>query len=454
MKLSAASEFVLKTIKESGGEAYVVGGAVRNYFLGLPAGDYDVTCSFPPEKVRDIFLEKGCRVIETGIRHGTVTVRIFKESVEITSFRSDGKYSDSRHPESVEFVRTIEKDLERRDFTVNAMCFDGVNFVDLFGGREDCEKKIIRAIGDPYLRFREDALRILRALRFASALGFEIEENTKAALFAQKRLILNLSAERVTKELKGILLGDNAKKILFDYREILAVVLPELALCFDFDQRNPYHAYDVYTHSVLTCVSTKKDFILRFAALTHDVGKPETFFVGSDAAGHFYGHEKRGAIMCECVADRLKLSSAEKKRFVSAVAFHGYPIVPGEAKIIDEGCDKYILRSLNKLGEQTVRDVLSLQLAEALSETKETATRRERLTRIAARLDLILSEKMAFTVKDLKVDGNDLKSLGYDGREIGEALNALLSAVMSDKVRNEKAELIDYLKDRDSILHH
>ena len=446
MRLSAASEFVLKTIKESGGEAYVVGGAVRNYFLGLPVGDYDVTCSFPPEKVRDIFSGKGCRVIETGIRHGTVTVRIFDESVEITSFRADGTYSDSRHPESVEFVHTIEKDLARRDFTVNAMCFDGVNFVDLFGGREDCEKKIIRAIGDPRLRFQEDALRILRALRFASVLGFEIEKNTKAALFAQKRLILKLSAERVTKELKGILLGDNAERILTEYREIFAVILLELAPCFDFEQNNPYHAYDVYTHSVLTCASTKKDFVLRFAALMHDMGKPETFFIGGDGIGHFYGHEKRGAIMCEGVADRLKFSSAEKKRFLAAVAFHGYPIVPGEAKIIDESCDKYILRSLNKLGEQTVRDVLSLQLAEALSKTKETEERRERLTQIAARLDLILSEKRAFTVKDLKADGNDLKSLGYSGREIGEALNALLSAVISGKVKNEKPELIDYLK--------
>lgn len=448
MKLSAGSEFVLNKIKENGGEAYVVGGAVRSFFLGLPADDFDVTCSLPPERVKEIFSSLGYTVIETGIKHGTVTARIDGENVEITSFRSDGNYSDNRHPEKVEFVRTIESDLKRRDFTVNAICFDGEKFVDLFDGRGDCERKLLKAIGCPEERFKEDSLRILRALRFASVLGFDIEKDTKAALFAQKRLVLNLSKERIVKELKGILTGDYAERVLIEYKDIIALILPETEPCFGFGQNHPYHAYDVYVHSVKTCVALPKYPLLRLAGLTHDVGKPKTFFTDEKGIAHFYGHEKYSAELCEQIADRLKLSGHDKKRYVAAVRWHHYPIIPREVKEINELSDKYILRALNKFGEQTVRDVLSLQKAEAFAMTEEIKERAEKLLLTEDRLNALLSEKRAFSVGDLKVNGFDAKKAGLTGAQIGEALNSLIKDVIDGKLKNERAELLAALEEK------
>lgn len=450
MIISEGAKEILQKLKSCGFEAYVVGGAVRNFCLGLPVHDYDFTTSATPEEILGVF--SNYNAFAPGIKHGTVCVEKDKTVYEITTFRADGFYADSRHPTSVTFVRNLKEDLKRRDFTINAMCFDGENITDIFGGMEDCKNKLIRAIGDATTRFEEDALRILRALRFASRLGFTIEENTKNAIFARKSLLNNISAERIAVELEGILLGKNCQDVLLDFNEVITEIIPELKPTVNFKQFNRHHAFDVYTHTVRATALAKRDFTIRLACLLHDLGKVETFFRDENGEGHFYGHAEKSAFIAQKVVDRLKLSNEIKKEVLTLVKYHDYPIVPTNVTDIE----KYVLRSLNRFGESTLRNLIEVKRADNLSKypdgerdterVKNVQARLSDLNRIEETLNEIILKGECFGLKQLKVNGNDIASLGYKGKQIGAVLQSLLDAVIDGKVQNEYTALCNYAK--------
>ena len=440
MFLPKGAQAATEMLKASGYEAYVVGGAVRSYVLNLPASDYDITTSATPEEILAVF--KGYQTYKVGIRHGTIGVVLYGGVYEITTFRTEGGYSDNRHPDAVSFVRSLKEDLTRRDFTVNAMCYDGEKIIDLFGGISDCKNRILRCIGESEKRFHEDALRILRALRFASKLGFSIEENTKKAMFECKELIKNISVERIREEFIGILRGDNVERVLSEYREIIAVFIPEIACCFDFDQHTKYHDFDVYTHTVKAVSHVKNTPDLRLAAFFHDIGKPSCFFTDEGGQGHFYGHPKKSREIAERVLERLKCPKTQENSVLQLVEFHDAPIVPKDAAYPKE---KYILRALGKFGEDLLRDIIELKRADnsAKSDTVPDLCYFDELEDILSEL---IKKQACFSLKDLKVNGKDMMELGARGKKVGETLGYLLDKVMVGEVANEKPALTELAK--------
>ena len=277
MTIFEKADYLIKIIENAGYEAYLVGGCVRDFFMNKPCDDIDITTSAKPIELEKILTENKIKYIETGLKHGTVTALIESDSFEITTYRTDGEYSDNRHPENVKFVSNIDDDLSRRDFTVNAIAFNPNKneIVDLFGGKKDIENKVIKAVGNADVRFNEDALRIMRAVRFSSTLSFNIEEKTKTAIFKNKDLLKNVSKERLFSELSKLLMGDNVFSVLTEYKEVLAVIIPELIPTFTCKQNTVWHLYDVYTHTAKTVEQSQKKLSLRLTMLLHDLGKPQ-----------------------------------------------------------------------------------------------------------------------------------------------------------------------------------
>ena len=283
---------VVERLERYGYEAYVVGGCVRDSLMGRCPKDWDVCTNALPEEVLRVF--KRFHVIKTGLQHGTVTVMVDKQPVEVTTFRIDGNYTDNRHPDSVNFVSRVEEDLARRDFTINAMAYNPARgLVDAFGGQEDLQARIIRCVGEPDERFNEDGLRILRALRFAARYDFGIETETAFSMHRNRHLLENVSVERIFSELKGILVGEGVLGMMQAFPDIFSVIIPELAPAVGFDQRNPHHCYDVWTHTAHAVQAAPADEVLRLALLLHDIAKPATFTMGEDGKGHFYGHGEK-----------------------------------------------------------------------------------------------------------------------------------------------------------------
>ena len=439
--LSKGAREALEKLHKSGHEAVVVGGAVRDHFLGFSPYDFDIATSASPSEVLDIFSER--KTFTAGIKHGTVSVVFSGEVVEITTYRSDGKYLDSRHPQSVAFVRTLEEDLKRRDFTVNAICFDGEKFIDPLGGIEDCGRKILRCIGSAEDRFKEDALRILRGVRLVSELGFSVEENTKAALFAHKRLISDISAERVREEFYKILLGDHVFSALTEYRDIIAAIVPEIAPCFDFKQMSVYHDFDVYVHIVRAVSCAPKDIVIRLAAFFHDIGKPGTFFIGEDGHGHFYGHPAESRRIAEVALNRLKCPKSQINDVLLLVERHDAPIIPPDGKGTRE---KYILRALGRYGAENFFRLLEIKRADNLSQkdppSRNNLDRLEEIARIRETAVSLLEGGACFLLKDLAINGDDLIAMGVKGRDIGRTLETLLGMVMDGALSNERAALL------------
>ncbi len=443
IELPAPVGAVLRRLEDAGFEAWVVGGCTRDALLGHDPGDWDITTSALPEETLDVFSD--CRTIEVGLQHGTVAVLYDGMQLEITTYRVDGSYRDSRHPDEVRFTRSLEEDLARRDFTMNAIAFSpSRGLVDVFGGEEDIRNRTIRCVGDPETRFTEDALRILRALRFSSVLGFPLEPETDAAVHALKGRIAYVAYERIAAELFKLLCGKDVFRVLDDYRDVLAVVLPELEPCFDFDQRNPHHCYDVYTHIARSVEAAEPEPELRLAMLLHDIGKPETFFTDEDGVGHFYGHGKAGARLAETIVKRLKLSSRQQKEIVTLVEYHDYPL---------EADKKILRRRLSKFGEETLRHLIAVQKADVSAQAP--AFREERLDSlrtIESVLEELLAEKPAVHIRDLAISGEDLLALGMaPGPAVGELLGELLRQVMEETVPNERAALLRLAGERN---HH
>lgn len=430
----------LERLETAGFEAYVVGGCTRDALLGHAPEDWDITTSALPEETLGVF--RDCRTIEIGRQHGTISVLLGGMQLEITTYRIDGDYKDSRHPDEVRFTRSLEEDLARRDFTMNAIAYSPSGGpVDVFGGAEDIRDRTIRCVGDPETRFTEDALRILRALRFSSVLGFPLAPETDAAVHALKGRIAYVAVERVAVELFKLLCGDDVFRVLTDYRDVLAVVLPELTPCFDFEQHNPHHCYDVYTHTAKSVEAVDPVPELRLAMLLHDLGKPETFFFDEEQVGHFYGHGKVGARLAETIVRRLKLSSKQQKEIVTLVEYHDYPLDPDR---------KILLRRLRKFGEETLRHLIAVQRADAAAQTPALAGERlDNLRKIEGVLEELIKEKPAVRITDLAVSGEDLKSLGMRaGPAVGDLLEELLQQVMEGSVPNERDALLTLAAER------
>lgn len=439
--LPADAEIILNLLNENGFSAYIVGGCVRDFIMNKTGGDIDITTSALPSQTKCIMIKNNIKIIETGMKHGTVTAVLNHVPYEITTFRKDGNYLDSRHPENVSFVIDIKEDVARRDFTMNAVAYNkNEGFVDAFGGIKDIDNKIIRAVGKPDKRFKEDALRIMRAIRFASVLGFNIEENTKKALFKNKELLKNVSSERIFTELSKLLLGKNVLNVLDEYKDIIAVIIPEIAPTFTCAQNNPWHIYNVYEHVIHAVAAAPESLVIRLAMLLHDIGKP--FVKTTDCKGidHFKTHADESARIAEKVLKRLKVSNTVLDEVTTLVRFH---------QGIENVNDIRVKRWLSRIGVDYTRDLFETRIADLKAHNPEkTDYEIEMINLLKREIDEIVKNEEAFRISDLDISGNDLIALGFTGKEIGDMLNEVLALVVDDKLNNEKETITQYLKTR------
>ncbi len=437
----------LSVLESAGYESWLVGGFVRNSLLGQATSDIDIATAAPWECARDLFNRQGLRVIETGAAHGTITVIIGSTLCEITSFRIDGPSRDHRHPCSITPTTSITEDLARRDFTINALAYHPQRgMYDPFGGVADLERKLIRAVGDPKLRFAEDALRILRACRFAAQLGFSIDAATKAAMLHRKRYLTFISFERIAHELSLLLCGSAAGNILMTEADVISIVVPEIAAARGFDQRSPYHCYDVLEHTAHVIDQTPAEPLLRWAALCHDLGKPASFFLDDQGIGHFYGHTIVGAHIAAGIMQRLKMPRTFCDQVISLVRHHDDEINTTKRSV------KRAIRSLDG-NPELLRLLCKLQKADALAHAPEHQGGAAHADRIEAILDDIIAESAALFVTDLAIDGHDILALGIDqGPAIGILLNQALEAVIDERVHNERDALLTFVRKQAHIL--
>jgi tRNA nucleotidyltransferase (CCA-adding enzyme) len=428
-------EAVIERLCERGFEAYAVGGCVRNFLLGTEPKDYDVTTSAKPDEIKAAL--DGFRIIETGIKYGTVTVISRGMPIEVTTYRIDGNYSDNRRPENVTFTTKLAEDLKRRDFTVNAMAYNTrTGIIDIFGGRADLQNGVIRAIGDPDERFNEDGLRILRALRFASCLGLRIEPATADAVHRNRKLLENISGERIAAELNKLICGE-CENVLREYYDVISVFLPEFAACRGFEQHTKYHDRDVMEHIIATVSAIEPKVHLRLAMLLHDIGKPMYFTMGEDGTGHFKGHAKGSTAIAESFFRRLKYGNAISERVIALVRTHDIPI---------QDSAPLIKRYLNRYGEDMFFDMIKVHIADDMAKAPECRERIKMYRSAAETARKIIADRECFSLKQLAVNGNDIKALGYEGAAIGEKLELLLGLVIDGECENSKDALISALK--------
>lgn len=429
IKLPNQVDRALELLEKAGFEAYIVGGCVRDNIMGKIPSDYDITTSALPEEVEKTF--SAYRTLETGMKHGTVTVIIDKMPIEITTYRREGKYLDNRHPSHVEFTRSLKEDMARRDFTMNAIAFNHrTGLVDCFGGERDIESRIIRCVGNPDERFKEDALRIMRALRFSSVMGFEIESQTLEAAMNNRELLKNISAERLREELVKLICGSDVRRCLMQSAEILGAVIPELLEMRGFDQKNKHHIYDVLEHTAVAVENIPAEPELRLAALFHDVGKPRCFSVDREGTGHFYNQADIGAELTKDIMSRLKFDNATKETVTELVRLHGVQI---------ENTPKAVKRALNRLSPEMFFNLMKLKRADNLAQNPEYRHRQAYYEELEETAKRIIENEECFSLRDLAIDGNDLIALGFvPGKEMGTILDRLLEAVIMKEVPNEK----------------
>lgn len=427
---------IIKTIQAAGFEAYAVGGCVRDSILGRIPDDWDITTSAKPLDIKKIFK----RTIDTGIQHGTVTVMIDKEGFEVTTYRIDGEYEDSRHPKEVTFTSNLREDLRRRDFTINAMAYnDEVGLVDIFGGISDIEKKMIRCVGNAKERFTEDALRMMRAVRFSAQLGYSIEEGTKEAIKELAPNLKNISAERIQVELVKLVVSDNPDYLKIAYETgITAQVLPEFDLCMETDQNNPHHMYSVGEHILHSMKYIKADKVLRLAMLFHDMGKPKAKTVDEQGIHHFHGHNRISQEIANEVLRRLRFDNDTIHKVKALVYFHDYhPALT----------DKSVRKFITKIGKELVPLYLRVQKADVLAQSEY--KRDEKLAKIeevSKIYDGIIERGECLSLKELAVNGKDLMDCGISpGKEIGEILEYFLEMVIADPSLNKKEILLNNL---------
>lgn len=436
--LSDEAQKAIGMLRKNGFCAYAVGGCVRDLILGTYPKDWDITTDACPDRIKAVF--SGYKTLDTGIRHGTVTVFINDVPIEITTYRQENEYILHRSPESVRFVKTIEDDLERRDFTINALCFDGERIVDLFGGTEDIKNGVIRAVGKPDERFCEDALRIMRALRFCSCLGFEIEKETEKSIFKNRWLLRYISRERIRDELFKILTGKFSEKVLIKYKDIIAVAVPEIRQMFGVLQNTPHHMYDVYTHTVKSISNIDKNPLLRLTMLFHDIGKPSVMRIDRYGIAHFKTHPNESVKIASRAFSSLRLSNEDAKYALCLIEEHDNRV---------EKSEKAMRLLLKKHGYDKgfFKDYMKVRFADTLAQSEY--MREEKL---AALYDLkergeeFLCSERAVDRADLEINGNDLLSLGFVGKEIGKMLDEMTTKISECKLKNKREELIRFAK--------
>ena len=425
---------LIRELEAAGFEAWAVGGCVRDSLLGLIPHDWDICTNARPEQTLSVF--SGRRVIETGIRHGTVTVMLERVPYEVTTYRTDGNYSDSRRPDSVAFVFSLREDLSRRDFTINAMAFHPQKgLYDGFGGAEDLKHKIIRCVGDPSARFSEDALRIMRALRFAATFGFILEEKTAQALMDLKERLRLIAPERIREELMRLISGAGAADILREYAPVVYIVLPELAPMHNHAQLSSYHHLDIWEHTLQAMMAVPPEPILRLAMLLHDAGKPACFSRDEKGVGHFYGHPQASFKLAGEIMVRLRFDNQTRQTVEELVLFHDATIPAKE---------KNVLRWLSRIGETRLRQLITVKRADAVAQHPgKRESKLRQLDALEACLDVVLQKRLPYRLKDLAVTGNDLADIGIPKNpQMGQVLQALLLKVMDGKLQNEKETLL------------
>lgn len=433
---------VLNRLHENGYEAYIVGGCVRDTLLGKTPYDYDVCTNCLPMKMKEIFSDFD--TVDSGLKHGTLTIISESKPVETTTYRSDGKYLNHRKPEQVKFESSLEQDLLRRDFTINAMCFnENDELIDMFNGQEDLKNKVIRCVGDPEKRFDEDALRIMRGLRFASVLGFEIEEKTSKAIFEKSELLKEISSERILSEMKKLLCGKNACKILLDYREVFAVIIPELKPAFDFPQNCPHHCYNVYEHICHSVENILPQPALRLTMLFHDIAKPDVVKTDENGIDHFKLHQFASAEKAKVILNRLKCDKKTSQKVFELIWEHDNRI-PAQKKSVK--------KLMSKHDDNFFEEYLMVRRADTLAQSdykrEEKLKNLDDLKRI---YDEIKEENSCLKIKDLEVNGNDIIALGLKGKEIGSALQLALDGVINEEIKNNKEEILNYIKTKRGI---
>ena len=437
IEITKQAKIIFDTLTHAGYECFMVGGCVRDFLLNKNPNDIDFTTNATPEQMKKCF--DGFDIIETGIKHGTLTVIINHLPFEITTYRTDGIYLDNRHPENVEFVSDIKEDLARRDFTINAIAYNpSIGFIDYFHGQQDLKNKIIRCVNEPMERLNEDALRILRALRFSATLGYNIEPKTEEACFKLSYKLKNISAERITVELFKTITQPDAHKIILDYVDIWGEIIPELLKMKDFKQYNPHHVHDVLKHTCVALQGCSSDLIARLTILFHDIGKPDSFTMDSSGIGHFYGHATKSVEITREILNRLKVDNNTKQQVLTLIKYHDLDLQP---------TIKYIRKLCYKLGSlDMVKKLVLVQRADNHGQAPIHNERIEKFNEMDKIISNLEQEHLSFSLKDLSVNGNDLISLGITGKDIGKTLNYLLEAVLNEQVENNKQSLIDYIK--------
>ncbi len=435
LKNDIGAAYIVSLLASWGFSSYLVGGCVRDACMGAAASDIDITSSARPDQTAEILERGGCRVIATGLKHGTVTAVYNGVPYEITTMRTEDGYCDNRHPDKVNFVDNIKEDLKRRDFTVNAMAYsyDEDGIIDLYGGRQDIEDKLIRCVGEPQRRFEEDALRILRGLRFASRLGFDIEDKTLEAMRDKKQLLLKISAERIYKELCMLLCGKYAGNTVLKYSDILYPIIPELEACRGFDQHSKYHRYDVLEHICHVIDAVKPEPSYRLCALFHDIGKPCVFSLGEDGEGHFYSHAQKSAEIAQATLDKLKADTKTKEEAVFLVRHHDTPL-PKKANDIK--------KRLNRIGIERFFALCDIAYADCMGQAEQVRYRLGDIAQIKKFAEDIISAGECFDASSLNINGYDIISLGVsEGKEVGNILKVLLDEVLCGKLENAHEKL-------------
>lgn len=438
IKLPEKVKYIIETITEAGFEAYAVGGCVRDSVLGREPDDWDITTSASPYQIKELFP----RTVDTGIQHGTVTVMLDKDGYEVTTYRIDGVYEDGRHPREVTFTPDLKEDLKRRDFTMNAMAYNGkTGLIDIFDGRKDMENRIIRCVGDPEERFREDALRMMRAVRFSAQLGYEIEAATEMAITHLAENLKKISAERIQVELLKLLCAPYPGRIRSAYElGITKIILPEFDSCMETAQNNPHHCYTVGEHSIRAMEAVEPDKCLRLAMLFHDIGKPVTKTTDQEGIDHFHGHPLVSEEMTRKILKRLKLDNQTIFTVTRLVRYHDHYI--GETS-------KAVRRSILEIGEEIFPLLLQVKRAdiEAQSEYLK-KEKEEHLETVQKLYEDILRKKQCVSLKELAVSGSDLiRENGMQpGKEVGEVLSCLLDLVIEDPALNQKETLLQRAK--------
>ena len=436
-------EYVISKLHEAGYQAYLVGGCLRDFLMGNNPKDYDVTTDAIPEEVKAVFTEEDAKVIDTGLKHGTLTVIKNHIPIEVTTFRKESGYSDGRHPDSVSFASDIVQDLSRRDFTINAIAYnplegDGV-LVDPFEGTKDIEDGIIRAVGNPDDRFSEDGLRIMRALRFASVLDFDIEEKTGMSLKEAVHMLDKVSNERIQKELEGLLIGKGCERILRDYSDVVAHIIPEIKPMIGFDQMSPYHIYDVWEHTLKVISNVPSEPVIRLVALFHDMAKPSCFSLDVAGRGHFFGHPKKSAEMANTIMRRLKFDNKTREAVITLVLYHD---------LRPSNTDRSVRKVLSYVGAELFDSWIAIRRGDNKGQAPWLAKDLDVIAEIEGIGHRLIEEEGVLTVKSLEIDGVDLMELGVpEGPEIGRIMSLLLNQVMDGLVPNEKELLIEKAKE-------